>query len=79
MWEQNYLPVDSLLLSALLAAIPIFVLLGLTTDGSYAMLAGTFGGWLKNSTYYLRAQRYVAGTVYIGLGLAAALTSSTKK
>ena len=29
MWEQNYLPVDSLLGSALLAAIPIFVLLGL--------------------------------------------------
>jgi threonine/homoserine/homoserine lactone efflux protein len=57
----------------------IFVLLGLTTDGSYALLAGTFGGWLKTSTAYLRAQRYVAGSVYIGLGVAAALTSSSKK
>jgi threonine/homoserine/homoserine lactone efflux protein len=57
----------------------IFVMLGLTTDGSYAMLAGTFGTLLKNSTAYLRAQRYVAGSVYIGLGVAAALTSSSKK
>jgi len=57
----------------------IFVLLGSTTDGTYAVLAGTFGGWLKNSTFYLRMQRYVAGTVFIGLGVAAALSSSSKK
>ena len=57
----------------------IFVLLASTTDSLYALLAGTFGGLLKGSTRYLRAQRYVTGTVYIGLGVAAALTSSNKK
>ena len=57
----------------------IFVLLASTTDSLYALLAGTFGGLLKGSTRYLRVQRYVTGTVYIGLGVAAALTSSNKK
>jgi threonine/homoserine/homoserine lactone efflux protein len=57
----------------------IFVLLASTTDGLYALLAGTFGGWLKGSTHFLRAQRYVTGTVYIGLGVVTALSGSNKK
>ena len=40
------------------------------TDSGYALLAGTAGNWLKNSRWYLRFQRYVAGSVYIGLGRA---------
>ncbi|MFN8374166.1 MAG: LysE family translocator [Anaerolineae bacterium] len=54
----------------------LFVGLGLITDGSYAMLAGTFGGWLKHSKGFARVQRYVAGTIYIGLGVTAALTGT---
>jgi threonine/homoserine/homoserine lactone efflux protein len=57
----------------------IFVLLASTTDGLYALLAGTFGGWLKGNRRFMRVQRYVTGTVYIGLGVTAALSSSNKK
>jgi threonine/homoserine/homoserine lactone efflux protein len=57
----------------------IFVLLASTTDGLYALLAGTFGSWLKGNRRFMRVQRYVTGTVYIGLGVTAALSSSNKK
>lgn len=57
----------------------IFVTLASTTDGLYALLAGTFGGWLKSSKHFLRVQRYVTGTVYIGLGVVTALAGSNKK
>lgn len=56
----------------------IFVTLGMVSDGCYALLAGTVGHWLKNNLNFLRAQRYFAGTVYIGLGLTAALSGSDK-
>lgn len=49
------------------------------TDSCYALLAGTAGNWLKTSPWYLRFQRYVAGTIYIGLGLVAAFSGGGKK
>ena len=51
----------------------LFVLMAIVTDGLYALLAGTAGHWLKGTRSFLRAERYVAATVYIGLGVAAAL------
>jgi threonine/homoserine/homoserine lactone efflux protein len=51
-----------------------FMALGLVTDGLYALLAGTAAGWLKNSRRFARGQRYVAGTVYIGLGVTTAFS-----
>jgi len=51
----------------------IFTSLGLVVDVGYALLAGTAGGWLRRSGAAARAQRYVSGTVYVGLGLAAAV------
>jgi len=36
-------------------------------------LASTAGGWLKRNRSFLRADRYVVGSVYIGLGVTAAL------
>ncbi len=56
-----------------------FVVLGICSDGLYALLAGTMGHWLKGNLRFLRAQRYFAGTVYIGLGLTTALSGSPKK
>jgi threonine/homoserine/homoserine lactone efflux protein len=52
----------------------VFVSLGLVTDGSYALLAGTLGDRLRESRRYLAAQRWVSGTVFVGLGVTAALT-----
>jgi threonine/homoserine/homoserine lactone efflux protein len=57
----------------------IFVGLGMLTDGSYALLAGSFGQWLKRSRTFARMQRYVAGTVYIGLGVTTALAGSSNQ
>ncbi len=56
-----------------------FLVMALVTDGTYAILSGTAGGWLKTSKWYLRFQRYVAGGVYVGLGLIAAFSGSNRK
>ena len=57
----------------------IFVLMGIVSDGSYALLAGTIGQWLKGNLRVLRAQRYFAGSVYIGLGLTTAFGDAKGK
>jgi threonine/homoserine/homoserine lactone efflux protein len=54
----------------------IFVGLALVSDGLYALLAGTLGGLLRRNRRVLRAQRYVSGTVLVGLGVAAAASGS---
>jgi threonine/homoserine/homoserine lactone efflux protein len=53
----------------------IFVALGLVTDGSYALTAGTAAGWLRGHPRFLASERWVSGGMYIGLGVAAALAS----
>ena len=55
-----------------------FLFIGITflSDGVYALAAATFGGWLRSSTFYRRAERFVAGGVLVGLGLTAALSHS---
>ncbi|MBC8171888.1 MAG: LysE family translocator [Anaerolineae bacterium] len=57
----------------------LFTGLAMLTDSSYALLAGTFGQWLKRSRAFARMQRYVAGTVYIGLGVTTALSGSSNQ
>jgi threonine/homoserine/homoserine lactone efflux protein len=54
----------------------IFLVMALATSSVYALLAGTAGGWLRGNLRFMRLQRYFAGTVYIGLGITAALSSS---
>jgi threonine/homoserine/homoserine lactone efflux protein len=57
----------------------LFTLMGLTSDGLYALVAGTAGRWVKRQGRYLRWERFVSGGVFIGLGLTAALTGSGRK
>jgi threonine/homoserine/homoserine lactone efflux protein len=49
-----------------------------TLRGSYALLAGTAGGWLRRSVAYRRLSRYVSATVFVGLGVASAASGSRK-
>lgn len=56
----------------------IFVLLAVISDSMYALLAGTVGRWLRGARSALRAERYVVGSVYIGLGVAAALADARR-
>jgi threonine/homoserine/homoserine lactone efflux protein len=57
----------------------ILMILGILSDLSYALAAGSIGNWLRGNLGFLRAQRYFAGSVYIGLGAATALSGTHKK
>ena len=56
----------------------LFAALGLVTDSLWALAAGTAGGLLGSSSRFVRVQRYVTGTVYVGLGVATALAGSSE-
>ncbi len=60
----------------ILALGAIFFALALISDGLYALLAGTIGHWIRGNLQFLRAQRYFAGTVYIALGVATAVSGA---
>jgi threonine/homoserine/homoserine lactone efflux protein len=63
----------------ILALGALFVLLGLVTDGGYAVTAGTAAGWLRGHPRFLAGERWISGGLYIGLGMAAALSSGQRK
>ena len=52
----------------------LFVVIALTTDLIWALVAGTAGAVLRRSRTFLRVQRYVSGTIFVGLGALAATT-----
>jgi threonine/homoserine/homoserine lactone efflux protein len=56
----------------------LFAILGMFTDSMWALAAGTAGGVLRRSARFARVQKYVSGSVYIGLGLATALAGSVE-
>jgi threonine/homoserine/homoserine lactone efflux protein len=62
---------------ALLGA--MFAVMALCTDGAYALAAGSAAGWLRGNRRVMAGRRYVAGTVYLGLGVAAAFAGSGRK
>ena len=53
-----------------------FVLLGLVSDGTYALLASTGAGWLGRRPRVARTSRLVSGGVLISLGVTTALAGS---
>ena len=57
----------------------ILILLGTLSDSIYALASGSIGNWLRGNLRFLRVQRYFAGTVYIGLGTATALSGAHRK
>ncbi len=57
----------------------LFTALAVISDGSYALLASAVGGWLRRRARASRALTRLSGGVYIGLGVAAALTGSTSR
>lgn len=68
--ENGSVVLQILLLGAL------FVVLGVCSDSSYALVAGSLRGWLRNNLTFARVQRYFAGGIYIALGLTAAFSGS---
>jgi len=57
----------------------ILVFIGTLSDSVYELAAGSVGAWLRGNLGFLRAQRYFAGSVYLGLGVATALSGAHKK
>lgn len=56
----------------------IFVGLGAITDSSYAVVSSLLAGRLRESRRFKQVQRYVSGTVFVGLGITAALAGRGK-
>ncbi len=57
----------------------LLVLLAFCTDSLYALLGSTVGKVLTKNVRFRQGQRYVTGSVYILLGVTAAVTGSEKK
>lgn len=57
----------------------LFALMGLTSDGLYALAAGSAGRWIKRHGHALRWERYLTGGVFIGLGVTAAFSGAGRK
>jgi threonine/homoserine/homoserine lactone efflux protein len=55
-----------------------FLVLAIISDGMYALAAGTASDWLRGNPRFLRAERWISGTVLVGLGLTAALSGSNR-
>ena len=53
-----------------------FAGLGMITDSIWAIAAGTAGDVLRRSRRFALVQRYVSGSVFVGLGVVTALTGS---
>ncbi len=52
-----------------------FIVLGLVTDSTWALAAGSARETLRRSRRWARVQRYVSGSVFLGLGIVTALES----
>jgi threonine/homoserine/homoserine lactone efflux protein len=56
----------------------MFVLIALSSDLVWALVAGSAGHVLRRSRTFLRLQRYVSGTVFVALGALAAATGRSR-
>lgn len=57
----------------------LFITMGIVSDGTYALLAGGMGRWLRGHRGVVRRQRFLTGGVYVALGLATALSGVGKE
>jgi threonine/homoserine/homoserine lactone efflux protein len=56
----------------------IFVAIALFSDSLWALASGSAAEWLKARPVAVKVERWVTGTVLVGLGTAAALTGAHK-
>ena len=54
----------------------LFVLIALVSDSLWALASGSAADWLKTRAAAVRIERWVTGTVLVGLGAAAALSGA---
>ena len=56
----------------------VFVGIAVISDGAYALAAGSLGGWLRRSRGFVAVERYVSGSIFVGLGVATALAGTRR-
>ena len=56
----------------------VFVAIAFASDSVWALLAGSAGGWLRRGRRYPLVQRYVSGSVFVGLGAATVLSGGNE-
>jgi threonine/homoserine/homoserine lactone efflux protein len=56
----------------------VFIALAILSDGTWVLVAGTASERLRGHAGFLRAQRYVSGTVFVGLGVATAFSGGSR-
>jgi threonine/homoserine/homoserine lactone efflux protein len=66
--EKGSVPLQMLVLGS------IFIVLGLISDGTYALVSSLIGNRLRTSRGFARRERLLSGGVYLGLGVTAALS-----
>jgi threonine/homoserine/homoserine lactone efflux protein len=57
----------------------IFVLIALATDTTWSLVASGAGSWLRGHPRFVSYERYVSGSVFLGLGVAAAFAGNGRK
>jgi len=57
----------------------VFVLIALCTDTSWSLAASGARSWLRRHPRFVASERYIAGSTYITLGLAAAVSGHGRK
>jgi threonine/homoserine/homoserine lactone efflux protein len=67
----------SVALQALLLGV-LFVLIALVSDSLWALASGSAADWLKTRPIAVQVERWLTGSVLVGLGAAAALTGASR-
>jgi threonine/homoserine/homoserine lactone efflux protein len=57
----------------------MFTAMGFISDSVWALTAGSAAGWLRRNQTFIRNERYISGTVYLGLGMVTAVSGSRHK
>jgi threonine/homoserine/homoserine lactone efflux protein len=57
----------------------LFIVIALCTDTMWSLAASSAASWLRQHPRFIASERYIAGTVYLGLGLAAAASGTGRK
>jgi len=57
----------------------LFAVMGWASDSTWALSAGSAAKWLRGNRRFIQNERYAAGTVYMGLGLATAFSGAKHK
>ena len=55
----------------------LFTVMGLISDSMWALTAGSAAGWLRRNQTFIRNERYISGTIYLGLGMVTAVTGTS--